>query len=99
MKFTPRLDFVIVQMEAPAEQTKNGILLPASVREERTPGVVIAIGPGHKSEYTGEWITIKNLEKGDRVLFNKFSALELDEDERFYLIRHTDIGCVISDDE
>jgi co-chaperonin GroES (HSP10) len=73
MKFTPRQDFVVVQMDVPAEETKQGILLPESAREDRVPAI------------------------GDRVIFNKFTAYELDEQERLYLLRGVDIGCKIND--
>ena len=97
MKFTPRQNFVILKMDKPAEQTKQGILLPPTAREDRVPATVLAVGPGRQTD-KGVLIEIMDLQTGDRVLFNKFSALDLDEDERIYLIRDTEIGCTIDDE-
>lgn len=96
MKYTPRLDFVIVQMELPAEQTKQGILLVESAREDRVPAKVLAIGPGRMTE-NGTVVTVDDLDVGDRVLFNKFEAIELNEQERLYMIRGGAIGCKLND--
>lgn len=96
MKYIPRHDFVIIQMEEAPEESRGGIFLPKDVREDRLPGVVLAVGPGRMSEH-GEWLKVIDLEVGDRVIFNKFSGLELDEDERLYMLRSADIGCKFND--
>jgi chaperonin GroES len=96
MKYTPRQDFVVLKMDEQKEVSKNGILLPQSVKEDRLPATVLAVGPGRVTEH-GHTITVDDLAVGDRVVFNKFSALELNERERLYLIRHSDIGCKIDD--
>jgi len=96
MNYTPRLDFVVLQMDAPEKKTSDGILLPKSVREDRVLGTVISIGPGRVSEH-GHLITVEDLVVGDRVIFNKFSAYELDEDDRLYLLRGGEIGCKTND--
>jgi chaperonin GroES len=97
MKYTPRLDYVLVLMDAPKEKSGGGILLPETARDDRVPGEVIAIGPGRITEY-GHTITVRDLAKGDRVIFNKFTAYELSEDERLYLIRGSDISCKVNDE-
>ena len=71
MKFTPRQDFVVVQMDAPLDKTKNGILLLESAQEDRMPATVLAIGPGRMTEF-GTKISVDDLVIGDRVFFNKF---------------------------
>ena len=96
MKYTPRQDFVILQMDEPIQETKTGILLSKPESDERLPGTVLAIGPGRMTEH-GCFLTIDNLKVGDRVVFNKFSALELDTSDRTYMMRANDIGCVIND--
>jgi len=96
MKFTPRQDYVIVQMDKPLERTKNGIALLPSTSEDKLPATVIAIGPGRLTEF-GSKITIDDLAVGDRVFFNKFSATELDEQERLYMLRGHEISCKIND--
>jgi len=97
MKFTPRHNYIVLQMDKPAEVSKHGILLPESVREDRLPATVLAVGPGVPAGDKNELVKIDDLDVGDRVVFNKFSALELDDTERIYLIRDTDLGCTIDD--
>jgi chaperonin GroES len=96
MKFTPRLDFVLVQMDAPEEKSDRGILLPDSAKEDRARATVISVGPGRMTEM-GILITVEDLKKGDRIFFNKFAATELDEDERLYVVRGNDIVCKSND--
>lgn len=96
MKYTPRLDFVVVRKDEPKDMSKGGILLPQDARDDRAPAEVIAVGPGRMTEY-GIMLGVDGLQVGDRVLFNKFEALELNEKERLYLVRAGAIGCVIDD--
>ncbi|MCV0439720.1 MAG: co-chaperone GroES family protein [Hydrogenophaga sp.] len=96
MKYTPRLDFVVVRKDEPKEQSQGGILLPDSAKDERVPGTVLEIGPGRLSEQ-GTMILVDDLEVGDRVIFNKFTAYELDEKERLYLLRGNEITCKVND--
>ena len=98
MKFTPRQNFVVLKMDAPAEQTKKGILLVQSAQDDRMPATVLAVGPGVRTGDKGEVMEVVDLQVDDRVVFNKYSALELDDTERLYLIRDTDIGCKIDDE-
>ena len=97
MKYTPRHNFIVLKMDKPAEQTKQGILLVQSAQDERLPATVIAVGPGVPGGDKNALIKIDDLIVGDRVVFNKYSALELDEDERMYLIRDTELGCKVDD--
>ena len=96
MKFTPRQDFVVVQMDTPREKSKGGILLPEKAREDRTPATVKAIGPGRVTEF-GTRLEVDDLKVGDRVFFNQFAATELDEGQRLYLLRGHEISCKIND--
>lgn len=96
MKYTPRQDFVVVRMDEAKDMSKGGILLPDSAQNERMPGTVLTIGPGRMSEH-GHMIVVDDLEVNDRVIFNKFTAYELDEEERLYLLRGSDITCKVDD--
>lgn len=96
MKFTPRQDFVVVQMDEPLKKTRNGILLPESAQEDRTAATVLSIGPGRLTDF-GAIVTVDDLKVGDRVFFNKFAASELDTAERLYLLRGHEISCKVND--
>ncbi len=97
MKFSPRQDFIIVKMEEPPKATKAGILLMESTfSEDKMPAVVMAIGPGRMTDY-GVFITVDDLSVNDRIIFNKFSAYELDKDERLYALRGGEIICKLNE--
>jgi len=96
MKYIPRQDFVVIEMDIPKERSRGGIFLPETVREDRALGSILAIGPGRATDY-GEFIKVEQLDVGNRVIFNKYTAYELNEEERLYLIRSSDIGCIVND--
>ncbi len=97
MKYTPRHNFIVLQMDTPVEVAKQGFRLERSARDDHSPATVMAIGPGVPGGDKNALIKIDDLVVGDRVVFNKYSALELNEDERVYLIRDTELGCKVND--
>ena len=96
MKFIPRQNFVVLQMDEPIEQSKPGFALRAAERADRMVATVLTVGPGHAND-DGKLLKVEDLQIGDRVLFNKDTSLELSEDERLYLLKDSDIACKIND--
>lgn len=96
MQFEPLLDFVLIKQDEDVVKPKKGIALRETVREDRLPATIVAIGPGRVTEY-GHTICVRNLKVDDRILFNKNTADQLEEDGLLYLIRGSDIKCKIDD--
>ena len=96
MKFVPRHNFVVLQMDKPVFQPQEGFRLRSEERGDRMFAIVRAVGPGHRND-EGKTLEVENLSIGDRVLFNKDTSLELSEDERLYLLKDSDIWCKIDD--
>jgi chaperonin GroES len=91
----PLSDHILVE-PVREEKKKGGIILPDTIEKERSEkGKVIAVGPG-KRDKDGKYIPI-DAEKGDVVLFTKYSPNEVKVDGKEYLIiREDDVLAIIS---
>jgi chaperonin GroES len=81
----------------PIEQddiTAGGIVLPETAKEKPQQGLILAIGPGARDE-DGKRIPM-DVEKGDKILFAKYSGTEIKMDGKKYLIlREEDILAIV----
>ena len=94
MKFRPLHDRVVVRRIQADEKTAGGIIIPDSVKEKPQEGEVIAVGPGGRDE-SGK-LTPIDVNKGDRVLFGKWSGTEVKLDgEELLIMKESDIMGVI----
>lgn len=82
----PQHDQLIVRPLTPADRTAGGILLiPDAARDRPQQGVVLAVGPGAVTQFTG--LTLRpNAEVGDLVAFGKYAGMEFDIDGKVVLI-------------
>ena len=81
----PLGDRVVIQPSAREEMTKSGIVLPDTAKEKPQQGEVLAIGPGRRSEQTGEIIPL-DIGVGDTVVYSKYGGTEISLDGEDYLI-------------
>ncbi len=80
------LDDRIVVRPAEAEQTTvSGLVIPDTAKEKPQQGEVLAVGPGRRSEQTGEIIPL-GIEKGDTVVYSKYGGTEYTVDGEDLLI-------------
>ena len=94
MKFRPLHDRVVVTRIDAEDKTAGGIIIPDTAKEKPSEGEVIAVGAGGRDE-AGKLIPI-DVNKGDRVLFGKWSGTEVKIDGVEYLImKESDIMGVI----
>lgn len=86
MKIKPLRDYVAVKPITKEEKTKTGIILPDTAEKEKPEqGRVISVGP-----------KVKELKKGDLVLFTKYSPNEIKVDNKELLvIKQEDILAII----
>ena len=95
MKFTPLHDKVLVKRTEEEEKSAGGIVLPGSATEKPSQGVVIAVGPGKKSE-NGD-VSPVGVAVGDTVIFGQFGGNEIKIDvEEFLILSESDIFGVVS---
>ena len=74
MAIKPLADRVVAKKDAALEQTASGILL-GEAKEKQNTAVVESVGPD-----------VKNVKKGDRILYRDYSASEIKFDNTDYLI-------------
>lgn len=82
----PLEDRVIVTVDEDQEQqTASGIVIPDTAKEKPQQGTIVAVGPGKRSEQTGELVPV-DVEEGDTVLFSKYGGTEVNVGRNEYLI-------------
>ena len=92
-QFKPLQDRILVKRIHIEKQTKGGIFLPDSAREKPLEGEVIAIGPGKK---INNIIYTSSIKIGDKVLFAKYSEIEITiQGNNFLLLKEDDILGII----
>jgi len=86
----PLEDRVLVKLLDPVEErTVGGILIPDTAREQPHEAIVVAVGP------KGEDMPVKS---GDRVIFAKYSGVELKLDgARHLLLERADLLAIVRD--
>lgn len=81
----PLEDRVVVTINDAEQTTASGLVIPDTAKEKPQQGTVVAVGPGKRSEQTGEPIAL-DVSEGDTVLFSKFGGTEVKHDGEEYLI-------------
>jgi chaperonin GroES len=81
----PLEDRVLVTIEDSEQTTASGLVIPDTAKEKPQQGKVIAVGPGKRSDTTGEVIPL-DVNEGDTVLFSKYGGTEVKVGGQEYLI-------------
>ena len=81
----PMTDHIVLQAVEQEEVTASGLVIPDSAKERPQHGHVVAVGPGKIAD-SGEKITMDELSKGDRVLYQKYTGQEVTVDSEEYLV-------------
>ena len=79
MSLQPLDDRIVVKPGESEETTASGLVIPDTAKEKPQQGEVIAVGPGKRSEQTGEIIPI-GVSVGDIVLYSKYGGTEVTVD-------------------
>lgn len=90
MTIKPLQDRVVLKMTEAEETTKSGIILTGSAKEKPEIAEVIAVGEGKKD------VTM-TVEKGDKVLIQKYSGTNVKVDgEEYIIVKMDDILAVVN---
>ena len=81
----PLEDKVIVTLDDNEQTTASGLVIPDTAKEKPQQGTVVAVGPGKRSEKTGDFIPV-DVEEGQTVLFSKYGGTEVKLEGQEYLI-------------
>ena len=87
----PLGDRLIVEVLEEEETTISGIVLPDTAKEKPQRGRVLAVGPGNRSETTGEVIPM-DVAVGDEIIFSKYGGTEVKVGaDELLILRETDV--------
>ena len=81
----PLEDRILVRPEDAEETTVSGIVIPDTAKEKPQEGTVLAVGPGKRSDTSGELIKV-DVKEGDRVIYSKYGGTEVSVDGEDLLI-------------
>lgn len=76
MNLQPLEDRIVVRPAESEETTASGLVIPDSAKEKPQQGEVLAVGPGRRSETSGEIIPM-DVAKGDTVIYSKYGGTEI----------------------
>jgi chaperonin GroES len=76
MNLKPLDDRIVVRPNEAEETTVSGIVIPDTAKEKPQLGEVLAVGPGRRSEQTGELIPM-DVKVGDTVVYSKYGGTEI----------------------
>jgi chaperonin GroES len=94
MKVRPLGDRIMVKRIEEEEQKRGGIIIPDTAKEKPQQGEVESVGKGRVDE-SGKRIPME-VNKGDLVLFGKYSGTEVKiGGEEFLIMREDDILGII----
>src|SRR5215470_8952026 len=89
MNIRPLYDRIVVKrIEGDVEKTSGGLFIPESAKEKPQEGEVYAVGKGKRLE-DGKVVSL-DVQKGDRILFGKYSGSEIRIDGEELLIMRED---------
>ena len=76
MNLQPLEDRIVVQASDAESTTASGLVIPDTAQEKPQQGEVLAVGPGRRSDQTGEIIPI-DVSVGDTVVYSKYGGTEI----------------------
>ena len=76
MNLQPLEDRIVVRPSDSESTTASGLVIPATAQEKPQQGDVLAVGPGRRSEQTGELVPM-DVAEGDTVVYSKYGGTEI----------------------
>ena len=88
MNLQPLEDRLVVRPSESEETTASGLVIPDTAKEKPQQGEVLAVGPGKRSDNTGEIIPV-DVSVGDTVVYSKYGGTEIASGGEDLLILNT----------
>ncbi len=85
MNLQPLDDRIVVKASEAEEMTASGLVIPDTAKEKPQQGQVLAVGPGRRSDQSGEVIPM-DVKVGDKVVYSKYGGTEITVDGQDLLI-------------
>ena len=95
MNLQPLEDRIVVRPSESEETTASGLVIPDTAKEKPQQGEVLAVGPGKRSEQTGEIIPV-DVGAGDLVVYSKYGGTEITvEGEDLLILSARDVLAIV----
>jgi chaperonin GroES len=95
MNLQPLEDRIVVRPGESEETTASGLVIPDTAKEKPQQGEVLAVGPGRRSDQTGDIIPL-DVKVGDTVVYSKYGGTEIPVDgEDLLILSGRDVLAVI----
>ncbi len=85
MNLQPLDDRIVVRPSESDQTTASGLVIPDTAKEKPQQGEVLAVGPGRRTETSGELVPI-DVKVGDKVVYSKYGGTEITVDGEDLLI-------------
>jgi chaperonin GroES len=85
MPLKPLDDRIVVKPNDAEEKTASGLVIPDTAKEKPQQGTVRAVGPGRRSEQSGDVIPL-DIQVNDTVVYSKYGGTEITVDGEDLLI-------------
>jgi chaperonin GroES len=96
MKLQPLEDRIVVRANESEATTASGLVIPDTAKEKPQQGEVLAVGPGRRSEQSGEVIPL-GISVGDTVVYSKYGGTEITIDgEDLLILTSRDVLATVS---
>ncbi|HVL05648.1 MAG TPA: co-chaperone GroES [Acidimicrobiales bacterium] len=76
MNLKPLDDRIVVRPNEAEQTTVSGLVIPDTAKEKPQQGEVLAVGPGRRSEQSGDVIPL-DVKVGDTVVYSKYGGTEI----------------------
>ncbi|MDE0894636.1 MAG: co-chaperone GroES, partial [Acidimicrobiales bacterium] len=75
--------------------TASGLVIPDTAKEKPQQGDVLAVGPGRRSEQTGDIVPM-DVAEGDTVVYSKYGGTEITvEGEDLLILNARDVLAIV----
>ncbi len=95
MNIQPLEDRIIVRPGESEETTASGLVIPDTAKEKPQQGEVLAVGPGKRSDQSGEVIPL-DVSVGQTVIYSKYGGTDITfEGEDLLILSARDVLAVL----
>ena len=95
MNLQPLEDRIVVRPSDSESTTASGLVIPDTAKETPQQGDVLAVGPGRRSEQTGELVPM-DVAEGDTVVYSKYGGTEITvEGEDLLILNARDVLAIV----
>ena len=91
----PLEDRILIKSIEAEKTTASGLVIPDTAKEKPQQGEVLAVGPGKRSDQTGELIPM-DVNVGDTVVYSKYGGTEIKHGgQEFLLLSARDVLAIV----